>query len=522
MAEVPFLVVAVVLMMQGWRASQDDAVIAIRSWGVLTAHSPLLGQITQATGCSGHSAFSPGPLQYWTLAIPVRIDHAHGVLWGAALVAATGMAVCVEAAWAVRGASGALAVAAASVVFAATQPLALVNPIWNPYLGVVWFAASCMAAWAVGSGRLRWWPVLVVAASIAAQTHLEYAVPAVLLAVLAPLAGLVRGRPGPRRWLWLPVGLTVGAACWAAPIAQQVTSHPGNLTVLLRCVGRQPTLGGRVGLQALTSAVAPPPLWFHRQAAILPDPIHHIGQHSATVGMAILVALAAICVLAGLARRRDVAVLAGVALAAAASTVWAIAALPVDNRFQLGYLDVVLWPVGMLVWGVAALVAAALVGEVLSRLRRHSTRRELRIDRRGAARWVLTAAAAVLAGGVVNTVILGSGAGGQAALFAGGRGTFRGVSAAAAAAERVVPDGPLVAIATGPNSFSTYSLLYGTVWVLISNGRQASMPGLFGGPITPPVRFIPGEPIVGVAVRADGSVAGVVRQIPSAAHPSPR
>ena len=157
---------------------------------------------------------------------------------------------------------------------------------------------------------------------------------------------------------------------------------------------------------------------------ILPDPVRNIGQHSAIVGIAILVALAAICVLAGLARRRDVAVLAGVALVAAASTVWAIAALPVHNRFQLGYLDVLLGPVGMLIWGVAALVAAGLVHEVVSR-RGHSTWHVLRIDRGGATRWVLTATAALVAGGVVNTVILGRGAGAEAALFAGGRGTYR-------------------------------------------------------------------------------------------------
>ena len=33
-----------------------------------------------------HVAFDPGPLLFWMLALPVRMDPAHGVLWGAALV----------------------------------------------------------------------------------------------------------------------------------------------------------------------------------------------------------------------------------------------------------------------------------------------------------------------------------------------------------------------------------------------------------------------------------------------------
>jgi hypothetical protein len=56
----------------------------------------------------------------------------------------------------------------------------------------------------------------------------------------------------------------------------------------------------------------------------------------------------------------------------------------------------------------------------------------------------------------------------------------------------------------------SYDLLYGTIWVLISEGRQATAPGTLAGPISPPAHAVAGEPQVSVSVRADGSVASAV------------
>jgi hypothetical protein len=71
--------------------------IAIRSWAVFSSRPPVAGEFSQASGCAGHVAFHPGPLLYWMLAVPVRIDPAHGMLWGA-IWCALAMAVCVEGA----------------------------------------------------------------------------------------------------------------------------------------------------------------------------------------------------------------------------------------------------------------------------------------------------------------------------------------------------------------------------------------------------------------------------------------
>jgi hypothetical protein len=513
--ELPFVVVALVQSAQGWRPTQDDAAIAIRSWAVLTAHSPLLGQISQASGCTGGNASSPGPLQYWLLAIPVRLDHVHGVLWGAALAAAVAMAICVEAGWSLRGPGGAALVAAGGVVLLSTETSILVNPIWNPYLGVVWFAAALLTAWVVASGRLYWWPLLVVCASIAAQNHLEYALPSAVLALAAPAAGVAR--VSPRRFGWLPGGVLAGAACWAAPLAQQVTGNPGNLTVLLRCTGSPGSMGGAFGLRALGSTVTPLPLWFHHPpTSSVHAVMSAIGQGSAAAGVLTLAGLCAVAVTAWVTGRTELAALAGVAFVAAISTVWVMGAVPSAKRAELAYLDVILWPVGMLVWAVAGWALLEVVRVAARSKQRSRWARSLgRSLRHAGVPWV--AAAALLGAGLANTVVVGTAAGADAVQLAGGPGTFRGVVAAAMAIDRAMPRGPLMLGVTAPDRFASYALLYGTAWVLISEGRQATVPQPFRDPITPPAYRVGGEPRLTVTVGGDGSVERVVVMRPGAA-----
>jgi hypothetical protein len=521
-AEVPFLLVALAQVVQGWRPSGDEAIISIRSWAVLTSRSPLLGEFTTVTGCTRHVAFDPGPLLFWMLALPVRMDPAHGVLWGAALWCAAAMAVCVEAAWAVRRAAGALAVAGFAVILAATQPDVLVNSDWNPHFGLVWFAATCAVAWAVGTGHLRWWPVLVLTASIAAQSHLTYTLPAVLVVVLAPLPGVRRRLGGVGGWRWLAVGLGAGAACWAVPIVQQLTGRPGNVSVLLRCVGAQHVMGGRFGLQTLASAVVPPPLWFHGPPGNAHALLHGLTTEPAGAGIAVLAALAGVAVVARIARRTDLSVLAGVTFLVAGSSAWEIALQPTNTAMALLYVETVLWPVGMLVWGVAALAVVELVARWGVWPRRQSSfgrasapawpkhaRRRLAQWRPGVA-LLWSATAAVFVGGTVNAAILTGGAMNQAAREDGGRGAFHGFSAAAEAAQRLVPRGPLGISVFGHNADTSLDLLYGTLWVLISQGREATAAGFFAEMIRPPAYAVAGEPWVRVTVRADGSVSSAV------------
>ena len=69
---------AVRAVLGGWRPVSDAAVIAIRSWDVLTAHGLLVGEATRLA----HGVYDLGPAEFWLLALPVRVDPAHEVLWG--------------------------------------------------------------------------------------------------------------------------------------------------------------------------------------------------------------------------------------------------------------------------------------------------------------------------------------------------------------------------------------------------------------------------------------------------------
>src|SRR5258707_3122633 len=158
----------------GWVTTWDTSVIALRSWDVLTNHGPLVGQATRL----GSGVFDLGPIEYWLLTLPVHLDAAHGVLWGATLWCMVAASLTVEAAWAVGGVFAALA--GGAVVLGVTWwiPALTVVPCWNPWLGLMFFIAALAAGWAVMSGHRGWWAAAVVSASIAAQSHLMFAIAA--------------------------------------------------------------------------------------------------------------------------------------------------------------------------------------------------------------------------------------------------------------------------------------------------------------------------------------------------------
>ena len=121
-----WLVVAVplgVVLSKGWVATGDDAAIAIRSHQVLGLHPPLVGLASTAAAGSGQHLYDPGPLMFWLLAIPVRIDPTHGSLWGAALLGGIPLSVAIEAAWSTRAWLGCLLIAFAAANYLWLAPV---------------------------------------------------------------------------------------------------------------------------------------------------------------------------------------------------------------------------------------------------------------------------------------------------------------------------------------------------------------------------------------------------------------
>ncbi|MDA8323064.1 MAG: hypothetical protein M0030_25100 [Actinomycetota bacterium] len=368
----PFAWAVAYLLGRGWRPVSDASAIALRSWDILTAHAPLVGQATRL----GQGVFDPGPLEYWLLTVPEHLDPGHGLAWGAALWCMVAGSVAIEASWSVAGLAGGLAAGGVALGTVAWMPGIALQPFWNPWFGVMFLIAAVAVAWAVLSGRRRWWPVLVVTASVAAQAHLLFAVIAVALAMLGLVVGgtdSVRQHTG-YRWAW--TGLAAGVICWSAPFYQQFTSRSGNLTALLhgQSAGGQRT-GLTFGLRAVAGAAGLPPLWRTPLQSLLD--LNAIGAGSAVLGAVILAALAALLVLAVRPlRSRRLAALAGIALTACLGSVVTYAGISVRSipaapspLNSLNYLMILLLPVGLLCW----LTVAAAITLAAARAARRTT-----------------------------------------------------------------------------------------------------------------------------------------------------
>jgi hypothetical protein len=363
------LVPTLIQLANGWRSVRDDAMISIGSFRVFSAHSPPVGMWSLASAGMRHAFFDLGPLPFWALAVPIHLDPGQGALWGAALVCGGALSLAAEAVWSVRGWPACLAVAlVVADVGWQTQPYT--DLVWNPHFGLVFMIAAGATAWVVVSGRFGWWPLVVLFASVAAQSHLVYALPSVALAAIAPLAGLAY-RHRPTRWRWLVVGLVVAAACWVAPLAQEIFGHPGNMSLILDSGAGHPRAGLGFGLHSLATAVSPRPIWLTQYPyfVALGEMPRYLSDHSvvwAGLSLCLVVAIAAVASLTG---RRAVSALALIWTVMALGTVASFAAFPRDNLVVVGYLGNDLWVVGMLAWIIVAWALGYVTVGVLHRLR---------------------------------------------------------------------------------------------------------------------------------------------------------
>src|SRR5216683_7174387 len=309
----------------GWVATSDNSVIALRSLDVLTNHAPLVGQATRL----GSGVFDLGPLQYWLLTLPVHLDTAHGVLWGATLWCMVAASLTVEAAWAVGG------------VFAA------------------------LAGGAV-----------VVGASIAAQGHLMFAIAAVAVVVLVFAVGLadaVRAKAG---YWWAIAGVIAGIACWAAPLTQQFTANPGNMTAPFSPQGPPVPKAGLVfGLKAISGATQPPAFWWQGMDSL--GKLSDVWARPAVAGD-IAFAIIAVSLVAATVwlRSRRAAGLAALSLILAGAALITYASIPVATISvttvtldTLLYLLAPLYPLGVLTWLTVVTVAVLAGRRVIARAR---------------------------------------------------------------------------------------------------------------------------------------------------------
>lgn len=485
---------------RGWRPLSDDAVISFRAYSVFGAHSPLVGQATRAL--QNQPVYGLGPVEYWMLALPVRIDPVHGALWGAALWVLAGAILAIEAGWVAAGPGGALAVSGMLSVLLITWPAIALDPVWNQWLGIVWLVTAMAAAWAARARR-GWWVVALAVATVAAQAQEVYA----LAAVGAGAVGLVAGlrRAGPGRWRTVLAGLAVVVAGWTVPVVQEVTGSPGNLSLLVRGAERVTAhLGVVRALRGLGAAVTLPPRWWHAAPSGGPDAFYFMVATfagPAWLGAVALVVVAAVALGAHRAGRHRLAVAAAVTLAMAVGTVAALSRIPEAQIVTLCYLQVLLWVAGM---AVLAVVVWAAVDVARAFTPRSSHRR-----RRPALRWLAGGLVAGGLGAVSLAVCLAVTAGDLPTLV-----SWQAVHddvTAAHLATRVAPAGPFLLVVAGGRNDESGALDAAVGYLLEIEGFEPRFTGPPGWQVGPAWRARAGLPVVTVTLPPSSGGRLVVR-----------
>jgi hypothetical protein len=273
-ASIPVLVSTANAVSAGWVPAGDDGIIATRGWDVLSAHTPNVGQYSEAGLVLTHQILhSPGPMLYWLIALPARFGSVTSIATTMGVVNTLAIIGTVALARRRGGLVLMFSVAIGIALLCQSLPSEALHDIWNPAAGLFPFLALIFLGWSVACGDVGLLPLTALLASFVVQTHLMYAPPtAVVLGVAA--IGLIGSRIARRRlgrsgdhggrrvWPWLLAAVAVTAACWVAPAIDQIENNPGNLTLLVRTIEhRDHTLGSRVGWNAVVRSVGITPWW---------------------------------------------------------------------------------------------------------------------------------------------------------------------------------------------------------------------------------------------------------------------
>jgi len=355
----PTLVIAAITLYRGWSPTADDAVFSWRAWNVISRNPTLLGAPTHGYSASGHAVFAPGPVLSWFMAVPVHANPKYGAFVVSVGLAAIAEGVIVAAARSRSGPTGGLVAAAGVVALCWAEPQLLFNPVWTPWIGLLWFSAGIAAAWPLMSGRLAWAPVVIVAVSVAAQAHIIFAPAAVLVGALAMVMGVINarrrrgGRERTGRW-WLASAGVLGVLLWTPTVIAEFSSTPGNLQLIVTSRGNGSSLGASYAMHGAATAVAVLPSW----GRTLPQAggsvfYETIGQlYGASilwwiVGLVLVGSAIAWGVRRGNRALLDLAV---VTLVTNVVVVVTVAQIPGSDALEMTYLSVIFFPAGILTW----------------------------------------------------------------------------------------------------------------------------------------------------------------------------
>jgi hypothetical protein len=507
-ASIPVLRSTIDAANAGWVPAGDDGIIATRGWDVLTSHTPLVGQYSEAgLVIHGQVMHSPGPMLYWLIALPARFGSVTSIAVTMGIVNTLAIIGCVILARRRGGLVLMFMTAIGIALMSQSLPTEALHDIWNPAAGLFPFLLLIFLGWALACGDYRLLPLTALVACFVTQTHLMYAAPtAVLLAV--GLGGLFLRRLGQRRrarsprrpaaraplpriWPWALAAAVIAAACWTPPLVDELENNPGNLTMVVRTVEHHGTaLGSAVGWAAVVRSVGVRPWWLYVPTTEW-DRKYDVGAVARTRGaplgrpsgsevdsaIAIIGALAAVGLFAAFMLEWDLAAAAAIGLGMCAAIGLQAAANPAATLLA-GTLGYTLWWGSELGFFVYLVLAWALwLGLVaITKPARRSLRRRLP---------ELPARGRLLALTVATLAALGATAAvGEAVAAAQWRPDshhpeYRPVRAIAAGIERLIPPGQTINYRFGALGIGTQPMEPAIRFFLVRHGDRVLAVGSF-------------------------------------------
>ncbi len=250
----------------GVQLVDERAYFELRGRDVFTSDHPWLGMGSSAGGTSG-GLNHPGPLLFDYLAVPVRLlGGPVGITLAMVILNIVCLWVATLAARRLGGPLVATTVSAGAVVLMWTLGSDLLIDPWQPNALVLPAFALLAATAAAAGGHAHWLPVVVVLASLCAQTHLGDFILGIALVALAT-AGVVFAA---RRDNGVPAGRPLAVSgglvlvLWAQPLWQQFFGPgPGNLGRVVTGAGDASSrYGAGTAIRLVAAVVVVPPAWF--------------------------------------------------------------------------------------------------------------------------------------------------------------------------------------------------------------------------------------------------------------------
>jgi hypothetical protein len=341
---VPFVALLVRAVIGHWDAAVDHAAIELRTRAVGGSDTPLVGPYSR------YGWSHPGPLLFYALALPYHAlgSESTGILAGAVVVNACAVACISWVLWRRARVVGLMLGIAPLVLLMHAVGARFLEDPWNPYIVVLPLFALALVTWTVACGDHWLFPLVILFASFASQSHIGTALPCAALLMIATTSVVVDARRAsvtkPRRLAVVSVALAL--VLWLPALIDQFRPGGGNLGEVWRFwFSHHESMPGFLEGARLVD----PQLGIRPSFVTGAEPRNPFSgglNPSWTVPVALLVLVVAI-VWAAKRRDREAAALGTVALTLAA-TAWISAARIVG--VPIVYLLRWTWVVGALTW----------------------------------------------------------------------------------------------------------------------------------------------------------------------------